>query len=128
MMAIMRTTKDNKRLCERFPWLKNDPDYKYIWVFDDLPIGWEDLALDMVQEIDDELGRCDCRDQFEIIEVKEKYGMLRVYWIGRNPFPDECNIGDIILKYQKMSGYICPGCGRYKNPIKWVCERCVNDN
>ena len=88
----------------------------------------EEALLDMVQEIDDELGRCDCRDQFEIIEVKEKYGMLRVYWIGKDQFPDGCNIGDIIFKYEKMSGHICPNCGRYKNPIKWLCGRCANDN
>ena len=127
-MSIRRTTEENRKLCERFPWLKHDANYEYVWILDDIPPGWEDLAMDMILEIDDELGRCDCKEKFVIVEVKEKWGMMRVYWGCKNPFddpiPEACMIDDIIAKYEKMSKNICPNCGRYKNPIKWLCKNC----
>lgn len=124
----MRTKDDNKKLCERFTWLEHDKDYGFVNILDELPPGWEDVALDMITEIDDELGRCRCKDKFIVLEAKEKYWMMRVYWGSKDPFdnpvPADCMVEKIISKYEDITRHICPSCGRYKTPGKMTCGRC----
>ena len=119
----MRAKEENKKLCERYPWLKIDDDYYCVEILDFIPVGWEDMALDMIDELDDAIAFHHCEDEFEILDAKEKWNMLRVYVAPTND-----DIEDIINKYERMSGHICPICGRYKTPTRIKCKVCEVDS
>ena len=89
-----------------------------------IPEGWHKLFYMMLTDIDkyDELGR------WELIDVKEKYGEMRVAYTGGNK-----EINDIIEKYQWISQYVCEDCGmpatrESKGWIKHMCEDCWKDH
>ena len=125
----MRTVEENKKLCEKYPFLKiNDDDsYESTWA-DDMPEGWW-IAFGelMCDEIKEELIRCNYLDEYEIVQVKEKYGQLRIYDDG---IPKGCKVWDIISKYSVLSENICGVCGKPDVPMMthgWLfpmCQKC----
>ena len=90
--------------------------------------GWHPLIfemLDKIQEVIDKEGVSD----FEVLEIKEKYGGLRVYVTH---FIDE--VADIIDTYEKKSFHVCELCGK-KGRARWVkgwlttvCDSCYMEN
>ena len=114
----MRTPEENKELVRRYPFLapKGDPDYDYTWTWaDDMPDGWWIAFGEMMcDEIKKELVRCHFLDEYEVVQVKEKYAMLRWY---DNGIPEGCKVWNIIEKYSKLSENICGVCGKPDVPI-----------
>ena len=49
-------------------------------VWSDLPIGWIDLVSNALSDVDAVLTRSPDHKRFEIEQIKEKFGRLRVYW------------------------------------------------
>jgi len=64
--------------------------------------------------------------QVEFIQVKEKFGTLRIYKMGGNNITDE-----LIEFVEVLSGSVCEYCGTMKNVsqtkgwIKTICEDCL---
>lgn len=127
----------NKELIDKYPWLyirrdydfdtdtysiPENPDYKCTWL-DAMPDGWRKAFGEMmVEEIDNELRKHDFVDKFEILEVKEKYGELRMYCGGA---PRE--VHRIIQKYEVISRNVCMVCGKPDVHIRedgWIWPQC----
>ena len=94
----------------------------YEWLEFALPSGWIELGYNMIKE-------CEAAEpDFEIIDLKEKWGMIRMYC---HPCTDK--ISEIEHKYEKLSARTCCKCGA---PAKWYstgwilpfCENHINKN
>lgn len=130
----------NKKLTNRYPWLLprsvwtdkilNDYDYTYTEA-DCFPAGWrKSFFKEMHEELREELIRCDYIDEFRVFQIKEKWGML-AYYAGS--IPQECNVYEIIHKYERLSETICIDCGKLDVPNipinGWyspICECCYD--
>ena len=124
----------NKALCERYPFLivhNNwtripEEDCNYI-ILDLMPSGWRRaFGLQMCEEIRRILIEYDFLYDYEIVDIKEKYGELRWYDFGA---PDE--VYNIINKYRKLSKKICICCGQPATKISmgWIspwCDKCAD--
>ena len=133
----MTEIEKNKKLCEEYPFIlpRNawtgviDPDYDYSYTVWDQGPGWSKAFGDIyLEELGDELDRLGITNHFQIIQVKEKYGSLRVYTNGA-PQP----VYDIIDKFEAISEHVCYECGALDVPIiddfGWyqpLCEECYN--
>ena len=153
----MRDIKRNKRLCEEFPflipwnrfsgklitecqgggrgyWPGNPdaiPEYDYSFTeLDAMPTGWRKaFGLAMCIELKEELLRCGDLDRWRIVQMKEKYGSLRLY---DNGWKKDSSIPKIIAKYAGMSTRTCIICGKpaTKVTLGWIspfCDKCCPD-
>lgn len=119
---------------KKYPWLIDDnfynfydglEKYTYTW-FSEIPCGWRKaFGKQLVKDIDCWLKEHNITD-FKIIQLKEKFGGLRIY--HNAPYQlDE----DVIRKYEELSVNTCIRCGK---PAKyfstgWIspfCEKCKN--
>lgn len=134
----MKLTKEqNKILAEDYPFLiprvlctgkiPEDYDYSYIRGIGEIPKGWNNLFLQMCEDIRQPLIDSNYLEDFRFSQIKEKYNTLRCYHFGA---PAEvCNI---IRKYELMSRFVCVRCG---NPatrevtgyLESYCDNCWND-
>lgn len=126
---------ENYELCQEYPFLiprnifsgviDEDYDYSYTWL-DDCPIGWHPLFLEMCMMIKPILEDCGNLNDFHFIQVKEKYGQLRVYYNGAPK-----KVDNIINYYEEKSRRVCIGCGEPATKITtgWIspwCDECGN--
>ena len=133
-------TKLEKKLAEEFPFMRRDPaalKQKYITdLYGAFGIecgdGWYGLIREMCAEITQvyvDLGIECC---FNPIQIKEKYGTLRVYFGAEN---DEAHdkILQITFKYDKKSETVCEKCGepgKMREVNSWFsvkCDKCYTD-
>jgi len=91
-----------------------------VWPKPDIHQGW----LDLVDELMTEMKKDVLPDNFEVSQVKEKFGGLRFYCsnVSKNGW-------DIIRKYEEKSYTICEKCGNPGTPntvgwIKTLCPIC----
>ena len=117
-------------LVNKYPWLVPkvwNPDTMQYEVYKDYDYTWHELTSlsdgwwkafgeMMCEEIQAELERCDCVDEFQIIEVKEKFGQARIITNGT---PVGCTVNRIIEKYSVLSENICCICGRPDVPMTY---------
>jgi len=78
--------------------------------------GWSNLVYDLCKEMND-LGF-----KGSIVQIKEKFGMLRFYIDGGND-----KIYELINKAEDISGTICEVCGKEGkclNDRGWLLTRC----
>lgn len=148
-----RTREENIALCERYPFLlpwnrwsgkkiteaedggywPGDPDavpeYDYEYTeLDSLPDGW-DIAFgrQMCEELREALIEDDDLDKWRIVQMKEKFGGLRLY---DNGCKQGSRVPDIIEKYERISERTCINCGKPATKITcgWimpVCDDCA---
>ena len=97
-------------------------------MYDDVPIGWKRaFGKIMLEDYRKVLIRNNYLDEFQWIEVKEKYGTLRLYSYSA---PEE--VLDLELKYDYISRHICICCGRINVAtvtdgwVELLCEDCYN--
>lgn len=103
---------------------------------DFLPEGWTDTFIpEMKQELANTLGSY--VDDFTVFQIKEKYGVVRMYWSWADRDYDENEIkdlnsitneiGDIIRKYENISEKTCAVCGKpaVKMTTGWVWPVCA---
>lgn len=112
--------------------------YPLQWIFclsthtelDNMPRGWrKEFGLQMCEEIKQELKKHNYLYKYRIMQIKEKFGSLRIYDSGS---PEGC-IYPIINKYESLSMKTCVNCGK---PAKymttgWICpycEECIPKN
>lgn len=77
-------------------------------ILNNMPKGWVDAFGDLLCE---ELSKAVDKlndNGFDILEVKEKFGSLRIYCGGTT----STEINDIITKYEYISKYVCCQCGK----------------
>ena len=135
---------------ERFPFLRVTNNSVEPWLteedswIDAIPIGWQaSFFADMCNELMLVLG--DCVNDFEIIQLKEKYGEIRAYWgwkdidRGYTPWEQQVHknlverIEGILNKYAIISAHTCVKCGKqsthYTQPwILPLCDECDKYN
>ena len=147
-----KTKRRNKKLCKQYPFLipwnrwsgylitectdgkkkgywPGNPDefptYNYSYTeLDNMPIGWRKaFGLQMCQELKDELVKCDDLDRWRIVDLKEKYGSMRLY---DNGYKSDSKIPDIIAKYEGLSARTCIICGKPATKITtgWISPFC----
>lgn len=88
-------------------------------ILSNMPKGWVDAFGDLLCE---ELSKV-VSDDFTVVEVKEKYGSLRIY-CGGTTSPE---VWRIIATYEFLSGYICCVCGKPDVPMvstNWCSPYC----
>ena len=123
----------NRKLVKKYYWLAprnvwtdkvpDDYDYTYIeWGWSD---GWDKAFGHLYME---ELGKAikkSGQKNFEILQIKEKYGQARLYSSGTTE-----KVHNIIDKYEFISQNICYYCGRPDTHVTnfgWilpVCKEC----
>ena len=143
-----RSKEENKRLCERYPFLipwnrwsgkritdakdggywpgNNDiPEYDYEYTeLDDMPDGWQiAFGEQMCEEIRDALIEDGDLDRYRVSQIKEKYGSLRWY---DNGVRVGSRVHDIVRKYEFMSAGTCIVCGKPATRITlgWISPFC----
>lgn len=120
----------NKKLVKKYYWLvprnvwtgRILDNYDYTWVDWLLPYGWERAFGKMLMEELGEAVRESGQKNFQIVQMKEKFGQLRIYCNGGR------KIDDIIDKYTHISENICINCGK-EAPMTdngWLSPRCFN--
>ena len=139
----MKNTNDiieyNKKLIDKYPWLipryvwsgEIVEDYDYTWhELNGMGEGWWKAFGEMLcEEIQIELERCECVNEFRIMQCKEKFAELRIYTGG---LPIDCKVGEIIDKYSVLSEHICYMCGKPDVPVTntgwWLplCKECFS--
>lgn len=135
---MLSTYDENKHLIERYPFLmpRNrftdetpvEFDYRYTEL-DSMPCGWRKaFGEQMCEEIREELLRINCIDSYRIIDIKEKYGVLRWYGtlVRRDPRHDTKTLHSIIQKYEALSARTCIKCGEpaTKVSVGWISPYC----
>ena len=122
----------NKKLISRYPWIRpvgwhfeRLKTYDFT-MYDDVPKGWKRaFGKIMLEEYREVLLRHGYLDKFQWVQVKEKFGTLRLY---SNAAPKE--VLELERKYDYISGFFCISCGRINSPVLtsgWVeplCEGC----
>ena len=109
-----------------------------MWEVDFLYDGWQKAFVPrMMDELFNALGSY--VEDFEVRQIKEKYGSLTVYWGWRHrDYTDEENndrkeiddaVKNIIEKYRKISEHTCVDCGGKATFLSsnWVipwCDSC----
>lgn len=121
----------NKRLIKKYYWLmplsawtgKPLKDYDYTFIEWGWCPGWDKAFGQMFM---DELGAAikeSGQKDYQIVQIKEKYGMLRLYDNGSTQ-----KVCDIIRKYEIISQHICMDCGCEAPTIDdgWVSVMCFD--
>lgn len=121
----------NKRLIKKYYWLvprnvwtgKIIDGYDYTWINWGCSPGW-DKAYGMMylKELGDEINRINQKN-FQIVQIKEKYGQHRVYTNGTAE-----TVHRIIDKYETISEHLCYYCGR-EAPMTdtgWIMPMCLD--
>lgn len=106
-----------------------------------LPDGWVKAFIsDLRKELADAIGSY--ANDFEVFQIKEKYGVMRLYWgwKDRDYTSEEeidlknitTEVDEIISKYEKISKNTCVVCGKpaTKMTTGWimpVCDYCFEN-
>lgn len=144
IICMKKSVRRNKKLCAKYPFLtyygdplyvdyteENGPDYHFTWE-DELSDGWRKaFCPKMWDELKAILEKADYVDKFRFVQIKEKYGQLRLYYEG---VPEE--IFDEVYaweeKYLQLSEKVCIECGKPAKymTVGWIsfrCDRCAKD-
>lgn len=120
-----------KALIEEYPYLLprdyttdevvENFDYEFVNGEYDLPAGWFELFLQCCEDIKQPLMTSGHLDKFRFIQIKEKYGCMRIYTNGVSN-----EIHNILAKYEFLSSKVCCVCG---NPAAvqandWISSYC----
>lgn len=122
----MSYAEHNKKLVEKYPFLKDSDDYRTTWL-DDLEEGWRvEFGTQLCNELKEAIEKDGCEETFGFDQIKEKYGSLRLYAHGYNY---RGNVDNVLCKYEELSKYICGHCGNPATKITkgWiypVCDKC----
>jgi hypothetical protein len=113
---------NKKEVLEKYPWLNVRHRFSGELIEDEgltefdimeVPKAWKNTFIpNMIEEIDQLLKKANYIQEYQILQVKEKYGTLRWYDAG---FPTDYyeELQQIIDKYEKISEFTCSVCGKY---------------
>lgn len=131
---MSRTVEENKNLVEKYPILipmnvyKGEMvkgcDYSYTCL-DHIPVGWaKAFGLPMIEDIQNEVNTWsqEERENFYFMDIKEKFGELRVYTSHMTN-----KLFEIIEAYCAISRNVCIICGKLDVPMVnrgWISPYC----
>ncbi len=135
----------NKALCEKYPFLTwrgdplyigsysrdREPTYEFTWE-DEVPEGWRKaFCPQMWDELKAILEKADYVNEFEFVQIKEKFGTLRLY-SGACPEEIYKELSDWEAKYDELSTHVCINCGKPATQmttgwITYVCDDCAKE-
>ena len=92
--------------------------------------GWWPLIDECIEELEKEVNKGKLK-AIVILQVKEKFGGLRVYLSGETE-----DISRIVRRYEILADHVCEVCGEFwtaKNRVKggWykvLCSKCAKEN
>ena len=106
-----------------------------MWEADFMPDGWTNTFIpEMKKELARMLGNY--IDDFVVFQIKDKYGVMRMYWSWADRDFDENEIDDlngisneieaIVRKYENISKKTCVVCGNEATKMTdgWVMPMC----
>lgn len=102
-----------EKLHKRFKFLNPDSvheKYPYPMFGIEVGDGWYNLLYELFEKIEREIDKGEAFHGFT--QIKEKFGLLRIYCIASD------SIYDLITKYEQKSAYICEDCGK-KGKLRW---------
>lgn len=131
--------KKNKQLISRYPFLlprnrwsdKVSEGYNYSYTeLDAMPYGWRKaFGKLLLEELREELIKCNYLFDYRIAQIKEKYGAL-CWYSG----PATGKSFEIVHKYELLSENICIDCGQPDVPALnfwgWtipLCKKCYEE-
>ena len=141
---INDTTSENRILIKKFPYLLPD-NYKghldkFNYTFtklDEMPSGWRDITLDAFKEINEILFNTGTADIFNILQIKEKHYMPRIYYyfgddelgeipknLSQNVTRAEAGIEVVLKDLERKSAFVCMNCGAPIEKGKHTCKKC----
>lgn len=126
---------ENRKLITEYPFLNpwnffagepisNDGKYTEL---DLMPKGWRTaFGIQLCQDLKEALIEDNDLETWHIVQMKEKYGMLR---IEDNGTKIGSRVPDILRKYEQLSERICIECGKpaTKITLGWIspyCDKC----
>lgn len=127
-IKIKKYKAENKKLIKKYSWLKHiNYNNKHSLVFlGDIPKGWSKaFGRLLLEDLDREIKKSKLVNKFKILEIKEKFGELRIDTSGENE-----EITRIIDDYSVLSRNICMICGKPDVPMTYdgwhfpCCEKC----
>ncbi|MDE7253819.1 MAG: hypothetical protein K2O32_12870 [Acetatifactor sp.] len=125
-----------KRLAEEFEFMRRGPlsedgiDNLYNAFGIETGDGWYQLLYDMCREIAIVFETAEKPVTIEMVQIKEKYGTLRVYYNLEGENDVARKISDITQKYEDLSETVCEECGRegtLRTDLPWIqtlCDTC----
>ena len=127
-----------KRLAEEFEFMRRGPlseagiDNLYNAFGIETGDGWYQLLYDMCKEIAIVLETAEKPVTIEMVQIKEKYGTLRVYYDLEGENNVARKISDIAQKYEDLSEKVCEECGcegTLRTDLPWIqtlCDTCYD--
>ncbi len=136
--------EENKKLCDKYPFLNCDgdplyvgysedcgPGYSYTWE-DEVPEGWRKAFCPaMWDELKAILEKADYVDKLKFTQIKEKFGALRLYysWVPTEIYD---KIAAWEAKYEELSKKTCIQCGKPADYMStgWIspwCSDCAKE-
>lgn len=106
------------KLTKTFPWVGKN-------FYPECLDGWQWIILDMLREIDDYYFNLNRECDVLILQVKEKWGMVRIYFTCDDE--DFEDVNNIATKYEQLSKSTCELCGEEGRAINmggWIVVRC----
>ena len=115
-----------KSLLKNYPFIKfsEDEDYSLTWM-DYMPHGWRiAFGKEFLEDLKNAIKENDFEYGYKILELKEKWGKLRLY--DNTDFTDE-----LLDKYEDLSSKVCQICGKpaeviTKGWIGYFCKDCAD--
>jgi hypothetical protein len=119
----------------QYPWLKGSSQYvgednDGFDLLDCLPDGWvKAFGKLLCEDLDREIKRAGLEKEFQLLDMKEKYGTIRIYCSPTTPA-----IRNIIRTYERISESVCSCCGTIEDvrmvTFGWVspyCKQCFKN-
>ena len=123
---------ENRKLVKKYPFLKPTnswtgleiEDYNYNFtLLDDIPEGWKKrFGIALCKDLKEILEKNNCLEEFCILQIKEKFGSLRIY---DNGAPKEWH--EHLWAWEYISSHTCIKCGDFPVPLRndgWICPEC----
>lgn len=125
-MNVVSRISRNRKLHKKYSWFYKSEDADYSFSdLDLIPPGWSKAFGEMLlEDIDKVLKENDIED-FQIIDIKEKWGRLDVF---TSPYTKE--IDDVLSVYEDISTCTCIYCGKpdtdmtYSGWLEPICGPC----
>ena len=120
-----------RQLTNRYPYLlprrltdnkvPSDYDYEYVLGEGSLPSGWFPLFLQCCEDILGPLKDDGDEHRFRFLQIKEKYGSMRLYNNGASG-----KVLGILDKYEFLSQQVCTVCGKPATVMTsgYICPYC----
>lgn len=91
---------------------------------DSVPCGWADIFNKLCEDVESRLTDKEL-DELEILDVKEKYGSLRIYH-------NMDKIDDLVNACEKLTAETCINCGKHATHTSkgWIlpfCDDCPEE-